>query len=133
MALATRIRILTIPPGEAPLSVRMAWVGLDLPLDPRRVGRQLAMASGVLSSPRGWWQHIIGLATGRYAVKTGYAVNALEAVDLLQAKHPVAAAWWREHCAPARRQALVPLPDGGVRRAPLTPTCRRSGSPPGLP
>ena len=99
MALATRIRILTIPPGEAPLSVRMAWVGLDLPLDPRRVGRQLAMAAGVLSSPRGWWQQIVGLVTGRYAVKTGYAVNALEAVNLLQAKAPVAAAWWREHCA----------------------------------
>ena len=32
-------------------------------------------------------------------MKTGYAVNALEAVNLLQAKDPVAAAWWREHCA----------------------------------
>ena len=99
MALATRIRILTIPPGEAPLAVRMAWVGLDLPLDARRVGRQLGLASGVLSSPRGWWQRIVGLVTGRYMVKTGYAVNALEAVNLLQAKDPVAAAWWREHCA----------------------------------
>jgi hypothetical protein len=99
MALATRIRILTTPPGDAPLSVRMAWVGLDLPLDPRRIGRQLGLASGVLSSPRGWWQRIVGLVTGSYAVKTGYAVNALEAVNLLQAKDPVAAAWWREHCA----------------------------------
>jgi len=99
MALATRIRILTTPPDEAPLSVRMAWVGLDLPLDPRRVGRQLGLASGVLSSPRGWWQRIVGLVTGSYAVKTGYAVNALEAVNVLQAKDPVAAAWWRAHCA----------------------------------
>jgi len=112
MALATRIRILTIPPGEAPLSVRMAWVGLDLPLDPRRVGRQLAMAAGVLSSPRGWWQQIVDLVTGRYAVKTGYAVNALEAVDLLQAKDPVAVAWWREHCAhmlDGKRSFLFPI------------------------
>jgi len=99
MAIATRIRILTIPPGEAPLPVRMAWVGLDLPLDTRRVGRQLGLATGVLSSPRGWWQRIVALVTGRYMVKTGYAVNALEAVNLLQAKDPNAAAWWREHCA----------------------------------
>ena len=99
MALATRIRILMIPPGEAPLSVRMAWVGLDLPLDPRRVGRQLGLAMGVLSSPRGWWRRLVGLVTGSYAVKTGYAMNALEAVNLLQTKDPVAAAWWREHCA----------------------------------
>jgi hypothetical protein len=99
MALATRIRILTIPPGEAPLSVRMAWVGLDLPLDPRRVGRRLGLVSGVVSTPRGWWQCVVSLITGGYMVKTGYAVNALEAVNLLQAKDPVAAAWWREHCA----------------------------------
>src|SRR4029434_2167931 len=111
MALATRIRILTIPPGEAPLSVRIACGGLDLPLDPRRVGRQLAMASGVLSSPRGWWQQIVGPLTGRYMVQTGYAVNAMEAVNLLQAKDPGAAAWWREHCAhllDGRRSLLFP-------------------------
>jgi hypothetical protein len=77
----------------------MAWVGLDQPIDPGRIGRQLGLASGVLSSPRGSWQRIVGLVTGSYAVKTGYAVNALEAVNLLQAKDPVAAAWWREHCA----------------------------------
>lgn len=99
MARTPRIRILQCPPGEAPLSVRLAWVGLELPLAPRHVGRQLAMGSGVISSPRGWWRRLVGLATGRYTMKTGYLVNALEAVDLLQAKDPVAAAWWREHCA----------------------------------
>ena len=78
--------------------MRLAWVGLELPLDPRRAGRQLAMISGVLSSPREWWQQIVGLVTGRYGVQTGYAVNARDAVDLLQAKDPTAAAWWREHC-----------------------------------
>jgi hypothetical protein len=98
VALATRIRIISCPPGEAPLSVRLAWVGLELPLDPRRAGRQLAMTSGVLSSPREWWQRLVGLVTGRYAVHTGYAVNARDAVNLLQAKDPTAAAWWREHC-----------------------------------
>jgi hypothetical protein len=69
------------------------------------------MASGVLSSPRGWWQRVVGLVNGRYMVKTGYAVNALEAVNLLQAKDPVAAACWREHCAhllDGRRSLLFP-------------------------
>ena len=57
------------------------------------------LASGVLSTPRGWWQRVGGLFTGRYRRQTGYAVNALEAVNLLAAKDPGAAAWWREHCA----------------------------------
>jgi hypothetical protein len=114
MAPATRIRILSCPPGEAPLSVRLAWVGL--PLDPQRSSRQFAMTSGVLSAPRGWWQRLVGLVLGRYGRRTGYAVNALEAVNLLQAKDPVAAA--RALHAPARRQARVPLPDGGCEERP---------------
>lgn len=99
MPLATRIRIIACPPGDAPLNVRLAWVGLELPLTPGRTGRQLAMTSGVVSGPRGVWQRIAALFLARYGVQTGYAVNARDAVDLLQAKDPVAAAWWREHCA----------------------------------
>jgi hypothetical protein len=95
---ATRIRIIACPPGEAPLNVRLAWVGLELPLAPGRASRQLAMTSGVVSAPRGLWQRIAALFLGRYGVQAGYSVNALEAVNLLQAKDPVAAAWWREHC-----------------------------------
>jgi hypothetical protein len=98
VAPATRIRIIACPPGEAPLSVRLAWVGLELPLAPRRATRRLAMTSGVISAPRGLWQCIAALFLGRSGVQTGYSVNALEAVNLLQAKDPVAAAWWREHC-----------------------------------
>src|SRR5882672_3837831 len=99
MAPATRIRIIACPPGEAPLSVRLAWVGLELPLTPARATRQLAMTSGVLSVPRGWWPRVAALVRGRYGVQTGYAVNARDAVNLLQAKDPAAAAWWRQHCA----------------------------------
>jgi hypothetical protein len=98
MALATRVRIIACPPGEAPLSVRLAWVGMELPLTQGRNSRQLAMTSGVVSGPRGLWQRIAALFLGRYGVQTGYAVNARDAVDLLQAKDPTAAAWWREHC-----------------------------------
>ena len=57
------------------------------------------MTSGVLSVPRGWWPRVAALVRGRYGVQTGYAVNAWDAVNLLQAKDPAAAAWWRQHCA----------------------------------
>ncbi len=79
----TRIRIIKCPPGEAPLSVRLAWVGLELPVAPGRGRPRTWLASGVLSTPRGWWQRVGGLFTGRYRRQTGYAVNALEAVNLL--------------------------------------------------
>ena len=71
---------------------------MELPLTQGRNGRQLAMTSGVVSGPRGVWQRIAALFLWRYGVQTGYAVNARDAVDLLQAKDPMAAAWWREHC-----------------------------------
>jgi len=106
---ATKIRIVACPPGEAPLSVRLAWVGLELPLT--RQSKQLAMTSGVISSPRDWWRRLVGLVTGRYGVQTGYMVTARDAVDLLQTKDPTAAAWWREHCAhmpDGKRQFLFP-------------------------
>jgi len=96
MAPASRIRIITCPPGEAPLAVRLAWVGLELPVTP--TSRKLAMTSGVLSGPRGVWQALGALVLGRYGVRTGYAVIARDAVNLLQARDPLAAAWWREHC-----------------------------------
>jgi hypothetical protein len=111
VAVATRIRIVSCPPGEAPLSVRLAWVGLELPLPTGRASRQLAMTSGVLSSPRDWWRRIVGLVSGRYGVKTGYMVTALDAVKVLQTKDPAAAAWWREHCGhllDGKRQFLFP-------------------------
>jgi len=112
VAPATRIRIISCPPGEAPLSVRLAWVGLELPVNPGGASRKLAMTSGVISAPRGWWQRIVALVLWRHRVQTGYAVNALDAVNLLHAKDPAAAAWWREHCAyllDGRRQFLFPM------------------------
>ena len=109
--MATKIRIIATPPGEAPLSVRVAWVGLELPLTPTRATRQLAMTSGVVSAPRGFWGRIAALFLGGYGVQTGYMVTARDAVDRLQSKDPVAAAWWREHCAhllDGKRQFVFP-------------------------
>jgi hypothetical protein len=98
VAVATRIRIVLCPPGEAPLSVRLAWVGLELSLASGRTSRQLAMTSGVVSAPRGLWRRLAALFLGDYGVQTGYMVTARDAVNVLQTKDPAAAAWWREHC-----------------------------------
>ncbi len=69
------------------------------------------MTSGVVSTPRGLWQRIVALFLGRYGVRTGYMVTALDAVTVLQAKDPATAAWWREHCGhllDRKRQFLFP-------------------------
>ena len=58
----------------------------------------IVVGFGVLSGPRVWWQQLIGVLLGRARKHTGYAVNALEAINLLATKDPVASAWWREHC-----------------------------------
>jgi len=111
VAVATRIRIVSCPPGEAPLSVRLAWVGLELSLASGRTSRQLAMTSGVVSAPRGLWRRLAALFLGDYGVQTGYMVTARDAVNVLQTKNPAAAAWWREHCGhllDGKRQFLFP-------------------------
>ena len=93
----SRIRIVSVPPGEAPLWVRERWVGIVLPLAGRDHGPCEVFTSGVLSGPRNplialWW----GLR-GRLPRKIGYAVDAIEAVRILEQTSPVAAAWWREN------------------------------------
>jgi hypothetical protein len=79
-----RIRIVAPPPGEAPIDVRGAWVGLTLPLVPNAPAPYTAATTGAVS--------------GRDAPPlTGYVVNGKQAVDRLAATAPWAAAWWREH------------------------------------
>jgi hypothetical protein len=108
---AKSIRIVACPPGEAPLSVRLAWVGCELPLAPNRSTRRLVLTSGVVSAPRGFWQRIAALFLGRYRVQAGYMVTARDAVAVLETRNPSAAAWLREHCGYAldgKREFLFP-------------------------
>ena len=91
------IRIVSVPPGEAPLWVRERWVGLQLPLAGRDHGPREVLTSGVLSGPR---NRLIALwrgLRGQLPRKTGYAVDAIEAVRILEQTSPVAAAWWRDN------------------------------------
>jgi hypothetical protein len=91
------IRIVSVPPGEAPLWVREKWVGLELPLAYGDSGGRRAITSGVLSGPRNrlialWWA-----LRGQLDCKSGYAVDANEAVRILEGTAPEAAAWWQQN------------------------------------
>jgi len=98
------IRIVGVPPGEAPLWVREKWVGLELPLADGDRGPRQTWTSGVLSGPRNrlialWWA-----LRGRLTRKSGYAVDATEAVRILERTAPEAAAWWRQNVPRLQRR-----------------------------
>lgn len=101
------IRITNVPPGEAPLAIRQAWVGLELPLLRKGPGRYLA--AGILSGPRSVGERLKYLLAFRYRIQSGYIVPTLPAIEVLERSNPSAARWWREnapHAVRARRYML---------------------------
>src|SRR5207253_2971180 len=81
---SVRVRIVTIPPGEAPEEVRRAWVGLELPLivgqvHTEHIAAQQAVSHQAVNAPN------------------SYAVEGRAAVAILEAASPDAAAWWRQN------------------------------------
>ncbi len=68
------IRIVGVPPGEAPFWVREQWVGLELPLT-RHPAPRAFFAFGVLSSPRTWLPQWWEIVRGRAARIPGYPVD----------------------------------------------------------
>ncbi|PLX25181.1 hypothetical protein C0580_03060 [Candidatus Parcubacteria bacterium] len=75
------IKITSAPAGQAPLEVRQQWVELILPLDAARIDTRVQ----------------VGVLGGAPSLENidGYPVNAARAVEILAAKSPEAAAWWR--------------------------------------
>jgi hypothetical protein len=86
-----------VPPGEAPEWVREKWVGLKLPLAQSTADSRIVMAGGVLTAPRSFFARLVALFTGRFHPAEGYVVDATAALSVLEAAHPEAAAWWKEH------------------------------------
>jgi hypothetical protein len=78
--LRTHVRILDVPPGDAPRAVREAWVGLLLPIADGEVTPRELQTSGE-PAPE-----------GRF-----YLVYFDRALDVLEAASPENAAWWREN------------------------------------
>jgi len=95
--LGMKIRIISTPPGEAPEHIRQAWIGLEIPVPPQYAGRHRAFGVGVLSGPQSWLGGLFAILFGRAPRETGYIVEASVAVDLLAARSPAAADWWRQH------------------------------------
>ena len=81
----SQIRIVGVPPGEAPQSIREQWVGLVLPLAPDLSSACRTETYGVVS----------GKKDEELAI--GYVVEFEDAMAVLARKSPEAASWWREH------------------------------------
>ena len=89
------IKIIAVPPGEAPQQVREAWVGLVLPL--ALPIKRRGLGTGVLTGPKTLLTRVLWRLTGRYTRTVGYLVESAVAVSLLSQQHPAAAQWWRQN------------------------------------
>jgi hypothetical protein len=94
-----RVRIFAVPPGEAPQWVREKWVGLELPLAQFSAGARPWHSAGVLTGPRGFLATVGRLFRGELHEQSGFVVNVLEAVAVLERVSPEAAQWWRMNAA----------------------------------
>ncbi|RYZ05152.1 MAG: hypothetical protein EOO73_21350 [Myxococcales bacterium] len=90
------IRIIATPPGEAPLAIREAWIGAQLPLADTDGGARTVRTAGVLSGPKTILSAIATLVFGRTKKVRGFRVHAPVAIEVLGLHHPMAARWWRE-------------------------------------
>jgi hypothetical protein len=92
-----QIRIIATPPGEAPLAIREAWIGTQLPLADRDGRPRTLRTNGVLTGPKTFLSAVATLLLGRTNKVIGFRVHAPAAIEALALKDPNAARWWREH------------------------------------
>ena len=78
------IRIIEVPPGEAPAEVRKAWVGLVLPLSGKGLKPKKFPTLGVISGPKSYFGLLWRLITRRFTYLEGYEVNLLAAIAVLE-------------------------------------------------
>jgi hypothetical protein len=90
-----RIRIRSVPPGDAPLWVREKWVGVELTSVLGASAKKFPAAS-VLANPS-FFASLRRLLTGETRGVTGYPVQVASAIEALEKSSPQAAAWWREN------------------------------------
>jgi hypothetical protein len=97
------VRVVQTPPGEAPIEVREAWVGLVLPLLPGEIGPRQLMTQGVLTGPRNLLGYVFARLLRRFKMVYGFRVDGAGAVEVLARHNASAADWWHAH-APAHVQ-----------------------------
>lgn len=94
------LRIIKTPEGEAPLHIRQAWVGIEI-----RACDFIARCCGT---------H--GVLSGDVVPpRNSYLVSQAVAIDVLAARNPSAADWWRgagfpkkDHCFAFRTEEVEP-------------------------
>lgn len=81
-----RIKIMAVPPGEAPEKVRKEWVGVEIPLLYEQ-------------NPKGFCSGVMGGKPDSQNIG-GYRVDVEEAIDALRKKNTfaaeIAANWWSQ-------------------------------------
>jgi hypothetical protein len=97
-----KVRIVDVPPGEAPEWVRKQWVGLVLPLADGEKGARSVRTWSVLTGPQTLPAYLWRLCTGKYTRTYGFVVDARRAWEILADHAPDAAQWWRTHAAPGQ-------------------------------
>jgi hypothetical protein len=90
-----RVRIIAVPPGDAPAWVREKWVGLELPLAKWSTAVSRRRTAGVLSGPKSFLGVLATLLRGGYQQQSGFEVNVMQALAVLEIRSPDAAQWWR--------------------------------------
>lgn len=97
---AKKMRIIAVPPGEAPENIRQAWVGVVIPLLPPPFDQKRSIpCAGVLSGPKTLLGQISAQLRGKRFQTFGYVVEALAAVNALAEKDAMAAQWWRTNAS----------------------------------
>ncbi len=106
MTKTQKIRIVSVPPGQAPRWVRREWVGLELPIKGVPVSKNLIQAGVNFFKAKELIKTITteGTIQKRASLKKfkpkntdGYTVNTKTAMTILAEKSPAAAEWWREN------------------------------------
>jgi hypothetical protein len=92
----TNVRIISVPPGEAPLWVREKWVGLELPLT-GWISPKKFPTFGAVSGPRTYLAQLWAAFMGRAERIYGFPVDASRALEILEVSSPEAASWWRKN------------------------------------
>ena len=93
-----RIRIVGLPPGEAPIDIRQAWIGLELPLADGKYQKQRSVRElGVLTGPKSLLGFLAAEIFRLGARTENFVVRAEKAFEILEDANPEAAGWWKEN------------------------------------
>jgi len=91
------VRITKTPPGEAPLEVRNAWVGLVLPLRRGETGPRRILTAGVVTGPRSRLGFLVAALLRRFEPVVGFVIDAAASLEILAEHDASAAEWWRDN------------------------------------